>query len=80
MANPYRFKIGNLVKSTKYTYLVKNRGIVPEGQGMSSATDGRPGYHMFNLKTKAEYWVTITLAHERYKLEVNTKAGQVLFS
>lgn len=79
MADSYKFNIGNLVASTKYLYLVRDRGGIPKSKGMSPDHDGVPGYEMYNLKTKAKYWVTRKLAHERYVIKENGKAGQVLF-
>lgn len=79
MADSYMFNIGNLIVSTKYIYLVKDKGIIPTDKGMSKEFDGHIGYEIFNLKTKAQYWVSRKLAHTRYKLKTNSKAGQVLF-
>lgn len=79
MASSYKFEVGNLVKSTKFVYLIKNRGLIPNGRGASKDFDGQLGYEVYNLKTKAQYWTSRELAHNKYKLETNSKAGQVLF-
>lgn len=79
MADSYMFDRGNLIASTKFIYLVKNKGVIPSDAGASKEFDGQPGYEIFNLKTKAQYWVSRKLAHTRYKLKTNSKAGQVLF-
>lgn len=79
MADSYKFNVGNLIASTKYLYLVRDRGVIPDSKGASREFDGSPGYEIYNLKTKARYWVSRKLAHTRYVLKENGKAGQVLF-
>lgn len=68
----YKFKVGNLVKSTKYQYLITARGKVPEKHDLV-------GYEVLNLTTKAQYWTEKDMAHQRYKVVSNSTTGLVLY-
>lgn len=79
MRHTLKFQKGDIVASTKFLYLVRNRGLIPDNAGLSKDSDGIPGYEVFNLTTKARYWVPYRLAEEKYTLKSRSTAGQVLF-
>lgn len=68
-----KFKVGWLVKSTKFQYLIKGRGTIP------NRNTKRIGYRMFNLTTKCDYWIEEDVAEKRYKVVSKAKAAEVLF-